>query len=200
MLFVETINSFHHDSTERWHQAPITSQLDGLMHLVYEQHRFNFLLWHEEDIARSPDVSDAQIAAVKRSIDTYNQKRNDATEQIDAAIASYLQTNGVKPQDNAPLNSETPGSIIDRLSILALRIFHLEEQLQRDDIAEPLRQSVSQKIDIATCQRSDLSNCLAELSNDLVAGRKRHKIYRQLKMYNDPNLNPYLYNHQGRES
>lgn len=199
MLSVDAIGHLHQSTTQRWHEEPTSCQLENFMQLVCDQHRFNFLLWHEEDIARSPDVNNAQLAAVKRSIDLYNQKRNDAIELIDAAIASYLQSQGVTPEADVPLNSETPGSIIDRLSILSLRIFHLKEQLHRDDISESLRQSVLEKIEIASSQQADLKNCLAELWNDLVAGCKRHKIYRQLKMYNDPNLNPYLYNNQGRE-
>jgi len=200
MLSAKEIRILHQSTTLQWHQGPASCQLEGFLQLVCEQHRFNFLLWHEEDIARSPDVSDSQIAAVKRSIDGYNQKRNDAIEQIDATIADFLQTQGIAAKNDVPLNSETPGSIIDRLSILALRIFHLEENLQRDDITESLRQTVLQKIEIAACQQTDLSHCLDELWNEILAGRKRHKIYRQLKMYNDPSLNPYLYNHQGRKS
>ena len=101
------------------------------MGLVLEQHRFNFLLWHEEDIARSPDVPDARIAAVKRAIDRYNQQRNDAIERIDEWLIQWLASAGVLPRSDARLNTETPGSAIDRLSILCLRIYHFEEQLDR---------------------------------------------------------------------
>lgn len=150
------------------------------------------MLWHEEDIARSPSATDSQIAAVKRSIDKLNQSRNDTTEKIDGAIAEYLAACGVRVAESAPLNSETPGSIIDRLSILALRQYHLREQLERKHLADAIKESVTEKIEIAIAQQRDLTTCLAELWNDLCEGRKRHKIYRQLKMYNDPNLNPYL--------
>jgi hypothetical protein len=177
----------------RWHSAAPDNNYDGLHGIVCQQHQFNFLLWHEEDIARSPDVSDRRIAAVKRSIDRYNQQRNDWIEKIDESLLDLLAQEGVLPQPAARLNTETPGSAIDRLSIMALRIYHLAEQLARDDADEDHRGKVRQRLDRCRLQHADLCQSLAELFDDLWVGRKLLKVYRQLKMYNDPNLNPYLY-------
>ena len=122
---------------------PPDNPYDGLLGTVCQQHQFNFLLWHEEDIARSPDVTDARIAAVKRAIDRYNQQRNDWIEKIDEALIDLLATEGVLPRAGARLNTETPGSAIDRLSIMSLRIYHFEEQLTRDDADDKHRANVA---------------------------------------------------------
>jgi hypothetical protein len=176
-----------------WHQRPIAQPHEGLLGLVCEQHAFNFRLWHEEDKARSREAGDGEIAAVKRAIDKLNQQRNDGIEQIDDWIASDLASRCVLPPAEAPHNTETLGSTIDRLSILALRIYHLAEQQARADASPEHRDSVSRKLAVARLQLDDLSHAAQQLADDLYAGRKRHKIYRQLKMYNDPTLNPYLY-------
>jgi hypothetical protein len=190
---VRQITQLQRETVERWHQSPLDNPYDGLLAIVCEQHQFNYLLWHEEDIARSPDITDAQVAAVKRSIDRYNQQRNDAIERIDAALIDLLDNAGVQPRADTRLNSETPGSAIDRLSIMALRIYHFEEQLQRDD-ADPLHLAkVAQRLDRCRSQHADLSQSVVELFDDLWSGRKHLKVYRQMKMYNDPTLNPYLY-------
>ena len=196
MISIDSIRALHDETTIAWHASLNECELTGIMGLIWQQHRFNFLLWHEEDIARSPNASDAQIAAVKRSIDKLNQSRNDSTELIDYSIAEYLTTQEVVVHASAPLNSETLGSIIDRLSILALRLYHLREQRDRLDISEQLKQSIVEKIKIAEMQQADLSVCLTQLWDDLCQGKKRHRVYRQLKMYNDPNLNPYLYSQE----
>ena len=193
MLESTRINRLHRDTVERWHEQEIDNPFDGLLRLVCQQHRYNFLLWHQEDIARSRDVSDAEIARVKRAIDGYNQQRNDWIEKIDDALSEELASRNVKVDQEAPRNSETPGSIVDRLSILSLRIYHLEEQAQRRDVSTDHLESVQQKLAICLEQQDDLSSALDELILDMLAGRKRHKTYRQLKMYNDPTLNPYLY-------
>ena len=163
---------------------------------VCQQHQFNFLLWHEEDIARSPDVSDARIAAVKRAIDRYNQQRNDWIEKIDEALIELLAAEGILPRAGARLNTETPGSAIDRLSIMSLRIYHFEEQLTRDGADDHHRANVAERLARCRVQHADLSQSLAELLDDIWAGRKLLKVYRQMKMYNDPTLNPYLYRSQ----
>jgi hypothetical protein len=144
-------------------------------------------------VARSPDVTDARIAMVKRAIDGYNQQRNDWIERLDEALIEQLADAGAKPQPGARLNTETPGSAIDRLSIMALRIYHLEEQLERSDVDRTHVDRVTQRLERCRVQRADLSQSLAELLGDLAAGRKVLKVYRQMKMYNDPTLNPYLY-------
>jgi hypothetical protein len=197
MFQVKQIVELQTDTVSRWHQEPIDNGYDGLLSIVCRQHAFNYQLWHQEDIARSPDVGDRRIAEVKRKIDQLNQSRNDWIEKIDDWITSHLLQLDIQPAPQARLNTETCGSAIDRLSIMALRIYHLSEQLDRDDVDNHHRTSVEQKIQRCLLQQSDLSQSLAELAEDILDGRKRHCTYRQFKMYNDPSLNPYLY--QARE-
>lgn len=192
-LDADQVVDLHTSTVTLWHQQPITSPWPMPMKLVNDQHAFNFQLWHEEDIARAPHASDKQIAQVKRNIDRLNQQRNDAIEQLDIWIAAWLRDQDYLALENAPQNSETPGSIVDRLSIIALRIFHLQEQRERTDAGLEHVVSVGQKLEICREQQRDLKTALQELLTDYCAGRKRHKIYRQFKMYNDPSLNPYLY-------
>lgn len=193
MIDVNAVTQLHRDMVLRWHSQAVDNSYDGFFGLVCRQCSFNYLLWHEEDIARSPDVSDAEIARVKRSIDRYNQQRNDAIEQLDDWITAKLEELDVVPQQDARLASETAGSVIDRLSILALRIYHLREQTERPDASPQHIESVQRKLAMALAQHDDLSQSLTELLDDIFSARKRHKTYRQMKMYNDPALNPYLY-------
>jgi hypothetical protein len=188
MIDIQQIVELHRDLVARWHQQPIDCPYEGFLGLVCRQASFNFLLWHEEDIARNPDASDSQIAAVKRRIDKYNQQRNDWIERIDDCIAERLAALGVPTLTDAPQNTETLGSTIDRLSILALRTYHLEETL-------PI---AAGKLRLALLQLEDLSRAAQQLAADLVSGRKRHRPLRALKMYNDPVLNPYLRREQTR--
>lgn len=193
MIDVREITELHRSTVARWHQEEITNPYSGFLAVVCEQHKFNYQLWHEEDIARSPDVGDARIAEVKRAIDGYNQKRNDRIEKLDDFLIEELGRRGVAPADGARLNTETPGSSIDRLSILSLRIYHMDEQAARSDATAEHVAKVQGRLAIIHEQHRDLSNSLAELLDDIFAGRKRLKVYRQFKMYNDPTLNPYLY-------
>jgi hypothetical protein len=193
MIDVKQITALHRTTTQLWHQQEIANPHRDLLYVVCEQHKFNYLLWHEEDIARSRDVGDQKIAAVKRAIDGYNQKRNDAIEKIDDYLKQQLDGRGIVPAEIAKLNTETPGQAIDRLSILALRIYHMDEQLERPDVDQAHLASVRGKLEILHTQHDDLSASLQELLTDIFAGRKRLKLYRQFKMYNDPTLNPYLY-------
>lgn len=194
MVDVQSIISLQTQKVIDWHQNPISNDQSGFLETVCTQHSFNYQLWHEEDIARSPDVSDQQIAEVKRSIDRFNQQRNDWIEKLDDQIASMVTQAGVDVADDAQLNTETPGSAIDRLSIMSLRLYHLDEQLQRPDASQSHRQSVQQKINVCKLQQSELAKSLQQLIDAIAAGTKRHLTYRQFKMYNDPTLNPYLYN------
>ena len=193
---VQRITSLHGETVARWHTDTPDNKYDGLLGTVCQQHQHNFLLWHEEDIARSPDVSDRRIAAVKRSIDRYNQQRNDWMEKIDEALIELLGNEGVLPREAARLNTETPGSAIDRLSIMSLRIYHFVEQLDREDAPADHRAKVQERLDRCRLQHADLSQALTELLDDIWSGRKLLKVYRQMKMYNDPTLNPYLYRSQ----
>jgi len=197
-LNVQEINRLHRDMVVRWHQQDVDYPYEGLLGIVCKQFSFNFLLWHEEDIARSPNEPDHRIAQVKRNIDGYNQQRNDWIEKIDDAISEILAANKTEAPADAPLNTETPGSVIDRLSILTLRIYHLEEQAGRSDATTDHIEKVKQKLAVCLVQQEDLSNSLTELLADIFAGRKRHRTYRQFKMYNDPTLNPYLYQAEKR--
>ena len=171
------------------HGAP--RHADGLMHWIETNHRCNNLLWDEEDLARRRDVDDAAIAANKRAIDGYNQKRNDAIERIDEIVLSSLQE--VPRQPGARLNSETAGSMIDRMSIVALKIFHMGLQTQRSDAGAEHLASCQAKLERLREQRADLANCLVELLEECAAGTRYYKVYRQFKMYNDATLNPWLY-------
>jgi hypothetical protein len=193
MIRVQDVLDLHASTVALWHHQEIRNPYHGFLQVVCEQHKFNFLLWHEEDIARSPNVTDSGIADVKRAIDRYNQQRNDWIERLDAFLIEWLARDGVAPQKGARLNTETPGSSIDRLSILALRIYHLQEQVDRTDATAEHKQKAADRLTICQTQRTDLSGALEELVAEIASGRKRLQLYRQLKMYNDPTMNPYLY-------
>ena len=165
----------------------------GIWQWVAANHRYNTLLWQEEDKARRTDVDAAEIAASKRLIDQYNQKRNDAIEALDELILGELSQVRIKP--SARLNSETAGSMIDRLSILALKIFHMRQQTERADASADHIDACRQKLQRLITQRQDLASCLDTLLADAQLGKAYYKVYRQFKMYNDPTLNPYLYRH-----
>jgi hypothetical protein len=152
----------------------------------------NYRLWHEEDKARRTDVEDGEIAQVKRNIDRLNQRRNDLIERLDEAILSWLQSNA-PAGDDRPVNSETPGSIVDRISILSLKVYHMREDALRHDIDDAHRGRSERKLDILREQRQDLEGALRLLLDDYLAGARRMKLYRQFKMYNDPALNPEMY-------
>ena len=160
--------------------------------LVACQHRANFDLWHIEDEARTPGASDAEIADVKRRIDRTNQLRNDLVEELDRAMQSWLDARGL-PNPAAPLNSESPGLMIDRLSILALKIYHTREEAERRDAPPGHAERNRERLRILEEQRTDLAGCLDALWRETLGGTRRFKIYRQLKMYNEPTLNPAIY-------
>ncbi len=179
-----------------WHDKipqPDHAKASDFSSLVSRQHYVNFELWHQEDMARDPDAPDSRIATVKRTIDDLNQRRNDMIEQMDQYLLNVLQNENIQCIADAEMNSETPGSIIDRLSINALKIFHMDEEIQRADVTDEHRKKCSKKLSVLNDQRNDLKNCLDKLMADLSSGRKWLKVYHQMKMYNDENLNPILY-------
>jgi hypothetical protein len=181
---------------EQWHsflpQADFSEPTDFPV-LVSTQHQINFELWHQEDMARDPDVSDSKIASVKRAIDVLNQRRNDLIERMDQFLVNILLTGNVKNDAEAEMNSETPGSMIDRLSINALKIYHMDEEILREEVTAEHRNKCAGKLSVLQEQRKDLEQCLSKLLADLSSGEKRLKVYQQMKMYNDESLNPVLY-------
>ena len=161
------------------------SELDAL---VVDQHRANFDLWHEEDQARDPEATLEKIVGNKRAIDRLNQRRNDLMERIDRMLLAEAG----EQRAEAPLHSETPGMMIDRLSILELKRFHTEEEIARAAGDEHLRRN-QQRLAVLIEQREDLRDALDSLWAEVVSGKRRFKLYLQMKMYNDPALNPVLY-------
>ena len=180
---------------DQWHikaPEPEHFKVSDFPSIVSMQHYVNFELWHQEDMARDTDAPDSKIAKVKRAIDALNQQRNDMIEHMDQLLLDELQKN-VKFTADTEMNSETPGSIIDRLSINALKIYHMDEEIQRPDVTDEHRNKCSNKLSVLNNQRKDLKISLEKLLTDLCNGKKRLKVYQQMKMYNDENLNPVLY-------
>lgn len=177
----------------RWHEVEPAHAEEGLRGRVCDLHRFNFLLWHEEDIARSPAVTDERIAAVKRAIDRYNQARNDAIETLDDWLIGELAARGITASASAPAATETPGAAIDRLSILELRRYHMREQVERADATVDHRTKAAEKLVVLDAQRDHLVAALDRLLAEIFSGQRPLRVFRQMKMYNDPTMNPYLY-------
>jgi|SRR5882672_10005364 len=174
-----------------WSPAGGTDQSGDLWSHIERNHRCNCSLWTEEDQARRRDVPDSAIAANKRNIDAFNQQRNDAIEKIDESLLALLPAK--ERTAGARLNSETAGAMVDRLSILALKIYHMRIQTERRDAGEEHLETSRARLARLAEQRADLAGCFDALLADCLAGRARFKVYRQFKMYNDPAFNPYLY-------
>jgi Protein of unknown function (DUF4254) len=194
-----------HDSllaTPGWPADEPTARDDGLWRWVQTNHRFNCRLWAEEDLARRTTVAGVEIAANKRAIDGFNQARNDATERVDEILLTALGlVDATSARTDAPvstvppgarLNSETAGSIIDRMSIMALKVHAMRAQTGRRDVDAAHIDSSRGKLERLVQQRADLGHCLDDLLADALAGRAYFKVYRQFKMYNDPRFNPAL--------
>lgn len=189
-------------ATPAWPAEEPAAPDESLWHWVQTNHRFNCRLWAEEDLARRTTVGDAQIAANKRAIDGFNQARNDATERVDELLLMALGlVDAASASTDAPvttvaagarLNSETAGSIADRMSIMALKVNAMRAQTQRRDVDAQHIESSQVKLDRLQQQRADLGDCLEALLADSLAGRAYFKVYRQFKMYNDPRFNPAL--------
>jgi hypothetical protein len=195
MISVNQVTELHDQLTERWHidrSENAAPYQDDWLHRVALQHRANFDLWHIEDEARTPGATDAELADIKRRIDGTNQLRNDRAEDLDRSLLEWLARQRL-PNPGAALHSESPGLIIDRLSILALKIYHTREEAQRQDAPPGHAERNRSRLAILEEQRADLAHCLDALWRDTLAGMRRFKLYRQLKMYNDPTLNPAIY-------
>lgn len=179
--------------TALWHRETpaVPSELIGFPALVAENHLRNFQLWHEEDVARRDDLGPERIRQAKRVIDRNNQERNNFIEKMDEGLVTALQP--APASGTCPQNSETPGMIIDRLSILALKEYHMREETGRTDVGEEHRQNCTAKLNRIRVQRADLVHCLGELLVAVSSKTRTFGVYYQFKMYNDPALNPQLY-------
>jgi hypothetical protein len=183
-----------HDSRHAipgWAKRGAAEHARGAWQAIEDNHRCNGLLWEEEDLARRRNVPDSEIAANKRAIDRYNQQRNDAIERIDEALLASLA--GTPPKPDARLSSETAGAMIDRLSILSLKIHHMRRQTERTDVDTEHIQTSRARLARLIEQRTDLARCLERLLTEAGRGESYFKVYRQFKMYNDPKFNPALY-------
>ena len=181
------ITETHQRLTRLWHVQPPAVEGAGFMAAVVENHRHNFLIWHEEDLARRGDLPAERIREAKRVIDWHNQLRNDAIEAIDAALLALLPP----PAADAPRHSESPGMILDRLSIMALREYHLEEETTRRDASTKHLTAAAEKLGFVREQREWLTRCLEEILN--APEGRRYFPFRACKLYNDPATNPQLY-------
>ncbi|HEY1047160.1 MAG TPA: DUF4254 domain-containing protein [Bacteroidia bacterium] len=191
MIDIKKILEQQLNEVRDWHVEMQLTETELPWKFIEENNQWNFKLWHEEDIARIKDIDPMRIVEAKRNIDQYNQARNNAMEKIDEWILSYLETNGIVAGDK--IHSETPGMMIDRLSIMTLKKYHMQEEVDRTDASEEHRAKCAARVEVLTEQIGDLSNALAGVLSDLLASKLRFKVYRQFKMYNDPSLNPQLY-------
>jgi len=195
-IFQQAIRDYH-----------LTDNVDTPIHNPYHRESIDFQLylkcwidtvqWHLEDIIRDPHIEPTEALALKRRIDHSNQDRTDLVEEIDTYFRK--QYADVTPLPDARLNTESPAWAIDRLSILELKIWHMREQAERTDADEQHLQRCRMKLDVLLEQRTDLSTAIDQLLEDYEAGRKVMKVYRQMKMYNDPSTNPVLYNAKGEK-
>lgn len=189
-IFNRAIDDYHRtDDVDRRVENPYEAA--SLEHLLYLKNWIDTVQWHLEDIIRNPDIDPVEALAIKRRIDRSNQERTDMVEYID----SYLleKYSDVAPAPDARVNTETPAWAIDRLSILALKIYHMTQETRRSDVDDAHRTACRAKLDVLLAQQADLSQSIEELLADIEAGRKYMKTYKQMKMYNDPALNPVLY-------
>jgi hypothetical protein len=198
MSFTEQANKIFRQAIQDYHltdhidtpiQNPYTR--DSIEYSLYLKCWIDTVQWHLEDIIRDPHINPMDALALKRRIDRSNQERTDLVEQIDAYFRQTYSE--VKPLENARLNTESPAWAVDRLSILALKIYHMQEQAEREDATEDHRLRCQAKLEVLLEQRADLSEAIDQLLDDISEGRIYMKVYRQMKMYNDPSTNPILY-------
>lgn len=187
---VSQIMDFQQTAIENWKGQDIQYHQSGWMAFVEANHAFNYQLWNAEDRARRNDMGDAFVVKAKRDIDYFNQQRNNQMEHIDKAMIELFQP---ASHQVCPVNSEAPGMMIDRLSILALKIYHMRLQTQRVDVDSTHIQNCEMKLQQLKVQHEQLGNCLKDLLVQVQEKTRTFRVYHQHKMYNDPNLNPELY-------
>lgn len=198
MSFTQLANEIFNKAIDDYHVAdnvdtPINNpyEHDSIENRLYLKCWIDTVQWHYEDIIRDPNINPAEALLLKRRIDKSNQDRTDLVEQIDSYFRQLYGK--VKSSEDARLNTESPAWAIDRLSILALKIYHMREQAERDDASQEHLATCAQKLAVLMEQQVDLSTAIDQLLEDIEAGRKYMKVYRQMKMYNDPATNPVLY-------
>lgn len=193
-VFEQSIKDYHvHDNID--HPVSNPYPKDKIEHLLYLKNWIDTVQWHFEDLIRDPNIDPVEALKLKRRIDAYNQERTDMVEYIDSYFLQKYKD--VQPKPNAKINSESPAWAIDRFSILALKIFHMREEATRSDASPEHRDACQKKLDVLLEQRKDLATAIDDLLNDIANGDKYMKVYRQMKMYNDAELNPVLY--QGKK-
>ena len=199
MSFTEKANPIFERAIADYHltddvNTPIKNpyQKDSIENRLYLKCWIDTVQWHYEDIIRDPHINPVEALSLKRRIDRSNQDRTDLVEDIDSYFRQFYHS--VKPLPEARLNTESPAWAVDRLSILALKIYHMQEQVERKDAEPEHIQKCKAKLDVLKEQQKDLSLAIDQLLEDIEAGRKYMKVYRQMKMYNDPSTNPILYN------
>ncbi|ERJ60643.1 DUF4254 domain-containing protein [Sphingobacterium paucimobilis] len=192
-IFQRVINDYHvHDEIN--HPIKNPYEASTLEHLLYLKCWIDTAQWHMEDVVRNPNIDPNDGLYWKRRIDKQNQVRTDTVEYIDSYyLNKYMH---VQPLSDARINTESPAWAIDRLSILALKIYHMEQETLREDVDSQHIDTCQQKLNILLEQRNDLSKSIDELLEDIESGKKYMKVYKQMKMYNDPSLNPVLYSSQ----
>ena len=189
-VFEQSIHDYHQfDNVDQPINNPFPK--DKFEHLLYLKNWIDTVQWHFEDIIRDPNIDPVAALTLKRRIDASNQERTDMVEYIDGY---FLQKNShVVIKDNAKINSESPAWAFDRLSILALKIYHMNEEVTRTEASQDHRDKCQVKLNVLLEQRSDLSSAIDDLLTDIENGDKFMKVYKQMKMYNDEELNPVLY-------
>jgi len=190
-IFQEVINKYHLiNSVDQSFENPYNKDAQLIEHLLFRKSWIDTVQWHYEDIIRDPNIDPVAALTLKRQIDASNQDRTDMVEFIDSYFLEKFKEVSVKP--SATINSESPAWAIDRLSILALKIYHMEEEANREDASEDHRNKCGVKLNVLLEQRVDLSSAIDQLLEDIQNGDKYMKVYKQMKMYNDDELNPVL--------
>lgn len=188
-IFDESIANYHvKDDVNQAFSNPYPT--DEIAHLLYRKNWIDTVQWHYEDIIRDPDIDATDALQLKRKIDASNQDRTDLVEYIDSYFLKKYES--VDIEENATVNTESPAWAIDRLSILALKIYHMHEEANRKDASEDHLQKCHQKLTVLMEQKKDLSLAIDQLLEDIELGKKYMKVYKQMKMYNDEELNPVL--------